>query len=135
MNPWLIGIDLRTGGTNSTAVELRLSIAILLYELQQCEVHLTKANILEFISNDIAKNQDKALAGYLTIARHVIDPPPIKKRLGWFARMFSRPPIWEPPQVRWNWIKVTEVKLLDGESLAINGVCCDTSTVSGHQPT
>jgi len=125
VNPWWIGIDLRTSDAQLHPMELRIGLAILLYELRQCEVHLTKAGILQFVFDDIAKHQGNALNGYLTIVRHVVCPPPIKKDLGWFSRMFSQPTVWTPPPVRWNWTKVGDVTLSDDESIAISGMCCD----------
>jgi hypothetical protein len=134
VNPWLIGIDLRSNSAQLYPVEMRIGLTILVFELRQCEVHSTEANILQFVSEDIRKHQEKALHGYLTIVRHVINPLPIKKHLGWFSRMVSRSSTWTPPPVRWNWVRIGEVKLPGDKSIAISGMCCDANEIGAPQP-
>lgn len=123
LNPWLIEIDFDDKARSVQPVELRLGLPILIFELQQCGVEVERNNILNFVSNDLKTHQKEALSGYLTIVRHVVDPPPRRKSSGWFARMFTNPPSWTPPQPQWKWTSVNEIKASE-DALIIQGYCC-----------
>lgn len=123
-NPWLISVDLAASGSWSSVVELRLGIPVLVFELQQCEVRVDERSLLDFVKKDLNTHKTKALNGYLMIARAIISPRPTRKSVGWFARVFTSPPKWIPPEPQWLWKSVNEIRLSDEDTLVIRGNCC-----------
>jgi hypothetical protein len=124
VNPWLMGIDFSAQSSSPQSLELRLGLPILIFELQQCGVNVSRDNILAFVLDDIKNHRNEALDGYLIIVGHVVNPPPPLKSLSWFARVFTSPPKWTPPPPQWKWASVDEVTLSDDEALVIRGNCC-----------
>jgi hypothetical protein len=127
INPWLISADLTTPSSSSSVVELRLGIAVLVCEMQQCDVQVDERSLLDFVKEDIKKHKCTALDGYLMVARAIISPRPTRKSDGWFARVFTSPPKWVPPVPRWKWKSVTSVEVIDDEVLVIKGGCVESS--------
>lgn len=127
VNPWLVKIDFAPEGTSQRQLELHLGLPILIFELQQCEADVKHDNILAFVLDDVKDHRNAALDGYLTIVRHVVNPPPRRKSLGWFARMFTPAPKWSPPLEQWKWTSVTGIRLSE-DALVINGTCHKIST-------
>lgn len=122
-NPWLVGINFKSTSTSPRPVELQLDLSILIFEMKQCGVPITKDTARQFVADDIKDHGTQALDGYLRIVRYVLNPPPRRKNFGWFARMFTKPPKWTPPQPHWDWTSVTDINL-SGEALVIKGCCC-----------
>src|SRR4051812_48012497 len=84
VDPWKIVSQLEAHPARAAEyAELHLGLAILIFELQQCDVRVDRANILEFVLDDLKRHRGGALDGYLTIARHVVSPPPRRPSLGW----------------------------------------------------
>jgi hypothetical protein len=122
VDPWHVGINLTSAPVNSEEIELNLGIPIVVDELRQCGVQVDENGIIQFVRDDIAKYQNQALEGYLTFARYIINPPPLRKSYGWFARMFTPAPKFDPPPVQWNWTRVDEITG-DNQVLVIKGRC------------
>jgi len=123
IDPWLIKIDLDAKGSPSQLIELNLGLPILIFELEQCGETVGIDSILPFIVNDVKNHRKAALDGYLTIARYVIKPPPRRKSLGWFSRMFTAPPKWTPPAPQWVWSSIGEISLSADNCLVVKGIC------------
>jgi len=123
LNPWLIDVDLDMPPIGSNFVELHLGLRILVFELQQCSIPVDGQTVHTFVDQDIKSNKANALIGYLTIARAIIAPRPIRKSNGWFARVFTSAPKWTQPVAQWKWTSVTEVGVNEDESLVIKGTC------------
>jgi len=125
VDPWLVAIDLEATRPSSHLAELRLGLPILFFEMKQYEIIITNENAVQFVSDNIKKYGHEALDVYLTIVRHVVNPPPRRKSYTWFARMFTSPPSWTPPQPQWKFTSVTEVALSEDDALLIKGTCSD----------
>ena len=97
VNPWLVGIDFEARDVPTRPVELHLGVPILLFELKQYEMLVTRENLVQFVSDNIKTHRHSALDVYLTIVRYVVSPPPRRKSYSWLARMFTSPPCWTPP--------------------------------------
>src|ERR1041384_2708375 len=123
VNPWLVEIDFDAADSPFRPVELHLGLPILIFEMKQYGVLITKDNVVQFVTDDIKNHQHEALDVYLTIVRYVVNPPPRRKSFGWFARMFTSPPKWTPPDAEWKWREVSDVGLANDEALVIKGVC------------
>lgn len=128
IDPWLVGIDFAAQGSLLRPLEFHLGLPILIFELQQCEVNVNHDTILAFILEDVKNHRDAAIDVYLTIVRHVVNPPPRRKNLGWFARMFTRPPKWTPPVPKWKWTSIGEISVSNEDALVIRGSCCPVAT-------
>ncbi len=124
VNPWLVEINLGTTDSLLQPIELHIGLAVLVFELQQCEVQVDDQTILGFVQNDIKTHKTKALNAYFQIARNMIDPGPTRKSSSWFSRVFTSPPKWTPPMPLWKWTSVTQVVIND-DALVIRGTCCE----------
>jgi hypothetical protein len=123
IDPWLITIDFKSALDSSHQVRLYLGLPILIFELQQCDTPVDRETILSFVRKDIDTHKGTALNGYLTIARAIIRPRPTRKRTSWFARVFTAPPRWIPPEPKWEWTGVDSITIGDNETLLISGFC------------
>lgn len=123
VNPWLMGIDFKALTSVSCSVELHLDLSILIFEMKQYGVPLTRDTVRQFVVDDIKNHGEEALDVYLTIVRYTLNPPPRRKNFGWFARMFTPPPKWTPPQLQWKWTSISEISLSDEDALVIKGHC------------
>jgi hypothetical protein len=129
VNPWLVGIDFNETGSPPCLVELHLDLTILLFEMKQYGVTVTKDTIRQFVLDDIKNHGQEALDVYLTIVRHVVNPPPRRKNFGWFARMFTSPPQWTPPSPQWKWTSISEISVSGEDALVIRGNCYKITTL------
>jgi hypothetical protein len=128
VNPWLARIDFESAPATSYSVELKLDLAILIFELKQHGVSLTRDTVRQFVMDDVKNHGEVALDGYLTILRYTLNPPPRRKNFGWFARMFTSPPKWTPPTPQWKWTSVDDISLSNDDALVIRGKCCLVAT-------
>lgn len=135
VNPWLVGIDLSAQTSPFRSVELDLDLEILIFEMKQYGVMLTKESVRQFVSDDIKDHREKALDVYLSAVRCILNPPPRRKNFGWFARMLTSPPKWTPPAPNWKWTRVTEISLSDQDALVIKGECCEIAGPTQTIPT
>ena len=124
VNPWLVVIDFKATASMSCQVELHLDLSILLFEMKQYGVPLTRDTIRQFVLDDIKAHGEEALDVYLTIERYTLNPPPRRKSYGWLARMFTSPPKWTPPMPQWKWTSINEISLSNEDCLVIKGHCC-----------
>jgi hypothetical protein len=123
VNPWLVGIDFKATASGPCSVELHLDLTILLFEMKQYGVILTRATVSQFVLDDIKDHGEEALDVYLTIVRYSVNPPPRRKNFGWFARMFTSPPKWTPPAPQWKWASISDISLSAEDCLVIKGNC------------
>lgn len=130
VDPWLVGVHFTSKTPSVDPVELHLGLPILIFELHQSGVDVGPDNILAFVSDNLNRHMDEALSGYLTIVRYVVNPPPRRKSLSWFARMFTKPPNWTPPQLKWKWTALADV-CISNQAIVIKGFGSEAECVPG----
>ena len=124
VDPWLVGIDFACQPTSTQPAQLRIGVPIVIFELKQYEVIVTQDTLVRFVADNIKNHGAEALDVYLMIVRYSVNRPPRRKSYGWFARMFTKAPKWEPPKPKWNWTIVNDVGI-ENDTLVISGLCCE----------
>jgi hypothetical protein len=130
VDPWIVSVSLGLHPGKLHSLELHLGVAVLVDEMQHCGVQVTEETARDFVDNDIAKFGSVALQGYLRLACAMISPAPARKSTSWLARMFTRPPKWDPPKHQWVWVGLQGVRSINSGALVIDGMCSRKSDPS-----
>jgi hypothetical protein len=98
------------------SLEVQIAADIVLHELQECHVGVSRETLVSFLSSD-ARTRD-ARHSYLTIARHVISPLPQHKSV---LGLFRRASVGHKVTPIWAWTHTLRVELT-GEMITFFGL-------------
>lgn len=102
-------------------IEVQIDAGVLIFELQQAGVEVTKDTIVEFCSRD-AKDV-RARAAYLCIARQLVST---KKQVGLLFRLFGfRMSTAKPSTPKWIWTESLNVRP-HAEMIVFSGIAMGT---------
>jgi hypothetical protein len=123
VDPWTVAVNLAAPSDSShRPARLTIDAVMLLHELQQAGVDVSRSSLGDFVSRDLAKNPQVALEAYLGIVRQALFPA-TRSFLGLITRQRTE-------DARWVWVKTGDVSA-DEDAVTIVGLVNSIARSSG----